>query len=199
MMRINLRPFCITFLFMLFGTSSTYGSAPSVHESEENHQESEVENGHGDHHEDEDHANDEHGAHEEGEEHGEHHDEHEEEPSGGVGPDKAVTAASKEMGIQLSEKAIDALEIKTAPVKSGKDIELPDSALVLYQAESGIYVFRKGWFKLIPVHVLSKKPQTVRVDSSQIQTGDQVVVSGVPLLRVAELEAWGGSGDGHGH
>ncbi len=149
-----------------------------------------------------DHGEQEHAHNEEGEERGDEHvhEEHEEEECGGrVGPTKAIVEASKKTGIKLSEKAIKALDITTEPINSQNTHKLPLKSLVHFQEEVGVYRQREGWFKLIEVEVLSKNSTEVTVKTQNIKPGDDVAVTGVALLRVAELEAWGGSGDGHGH
>lgn len=183
-------------LALAFNPSIASEEHKDEHHHDEKHSDTghqEVESGHE--------PSEEHDDHQGQDEHSEHgeHDDHEEEPSAGVGPGKAVLAASKSDGIRLSEKALQTLQIKTLPIQSVSDLQVPIAALVFHQAETGIYRFRDGWFKLIPVQMRSRKAESARISSPEIQTGDQVAVSGVPLLRVADLEAWGGSGDGHGH
>lgn len=140
-------------------------------------------------------AHDDHAA-EEG--HSDHEEEGEEGGSG-VGPGKAITAASKTQGIQLSEFAVKTLGLKTAPIVAPSNHRLSPGALVKFQNEAGVYRLRGGWFKLIEGKLLSLSATEALFQSNELRPGDQIVIEGVPLLRVAELEAWGGSGDGHGH
>lgn len=135
-----------------------------------------------------------HGDHEEGG--------HEEEEEGGArfGEGKAITAGNKKDGIQLSAKAVQTLKLAHAPVQSsGGNFKVPFKSAVFFQDEVGVYRFKDGWYKLIEVELVSKNSTEVVVKTSELKSGDQIVTSGVPLLRAAELEAWGGSGDGHGH
>lgn len=122
-----------------------------------------------------------------------------EEGSASVGPGKAIPQADKKQGFQLSLSAVQTLGIKFQTIQSQGIHRLPTQALVRFQDESGVYRFKEGWFKLIEIHPLSQSASEITVKTDEIQSGDQVVITGVPLLRVAELEAWGGSGDGHGH
>ena len=152
------------------------------------------EHGHADHKEEKD----EHGhGHDEGEE---GHGDHEEEEGGArFGPGKAITAANKKDGIQLSERAVKTLGLGYMNVSGQGIFKLPFKSAVFFQDEVGVYRLKNGWHKLIEVELVSKTAAEVVVKTSEINSGDQIAKDGVPLLRAAELEAWGGSGDGHGH
>ena len=134
---------------------------------------------------------------------GEHADgEHEaDEPSSGVGEGKAVEAASRERGIRLSEKAARTIGIATESVKrvGAGDYALSPQCVVYFQDKKGVYRLRDGWFKLVEVEVVRQLAKGIVIRSDGIKPGDNVVSAGVPLLRVSELEAFGGSGEGHGH
>lgn len=170
---------------------------PHDHSGEEKHQDKDAhasDEAHSKADEHEEDAHDEHGEEGHGSE-----EEGAEESAGGVGPGKAITAASKRVGIKLSEKAIQALEIRWQPVQSTTTHQIPVQSLVMFQSEVGVYRLRDGWFKLAEGKIISRSELSVTFQSGEIRPGDQLVISGVPLLRVTELEAWGGSGDGHGH
>lgn len=109
-----------------------------------------------------------------------HADAEERRVSSDVGPGKAVTAADSKRGIQLSEKALKALGIKTRKASGA----IPKEALVISRENAGVYRLREGWFQLLP--------------KEQLRAGDEFVVEGAELLRVAELAAFEGSG-GHSH
>lgn len=146
--------------------------------SEENHGKDE----HHDHDEKSEHKDkhqgDEH-KHDDHDEHSEHGEE--EESTGGVGPGNAVTAADEHDGIKLSDKAQKAIGLKTETFISG---DVMKSALVFHQDKVSVYRFKDGWFKLISV--------------TELKSGDQIVVSGAALLRVAELDAFS-TETGHSH
>lgn len=167
---------------------------PHAHEEKEEH---------GEHGEEEKHDEKSTHTHEEGkekDEHGHGHGGHEEEEGGGrFGPGKAITAASKKDGIQLSEKALKTLGINYVSVTGEGTFKVPLKSVVFSQDEVGIYRFRSGWHKIIDVQLVSKTATEAVIKTSELNSGDQIAKDGVPLLRAAELEAWGGSGDGHGH
>ncbi len=166
------------------------------HADEHGHQEKD--DAHGEHKDHGEEKEDEHGH---GDEHGDEHGEHgeEEEGSSRVGPGKAITEASKKNGIRLSEKAVKTIGIRTETVNSENTHKISPKSLVYFQDEVGFYRLRDGLYKLVEVKVEKKSVTEAIVRTSELKPGDHVVVDGVGLLRTAELEAWGGSGDGHGH
>lgn len=149
-------------------------------------------------HKDEEDGKDKH-AHEEEHEEGEHGEE--EEVSSSVGPGKAVTEANPSKGFKLSEKALKTLEIQARSIDRRGQITIPETCLVEFKDETGIYRWRDGYFKLIEGtaqktgRAIIFKPRS----SSDLQPGDQVVTNGVPLLRVAELDAFSEGEAGHAH
>ncbi len=144
------------------------------HDHKEEKKEKDGEPGHHEDHEDpKDHEGEAAGEKEHG------HDE--EESTGGVGPNNAVTAADEHDGIKLAPKAVQFIGLKTAAYDGHT---IPSTALVFYQTEVGIYRLRDGWFKLVP--------------AKDLRAGDQIVIEGVGLLRVAELDAFSGE-VGHSH
>lgn len=142
--------------------------------------------------------------HEKGEEHEEdgapHKEgEEEEEVSSSVGPGNAVTAANPETGFQLSEEALKTLGIKTKTIPTNSTF--PKQAIVTFKDETGVYRLRDGWYKLIEGEI---EPQGngIRFTPNKrqdLRVGDHIVVEGVPLLRVTELDAFSGGEAGHGH
>lgn len=118
-----------------------------------------------------------------------------EEMPASVGPGKAVIAADERLGIRLSEKAKTTIGYKLASISATTPLAVPTSSLVYYQNHVGIYVVRDDWNKLVAVQVARKTTSEVVVKSEQIKSGDQIVVSGVALLRAAELDAFAGHGD----
>ena len=111
---------------------------------------------------------------------------------------KAIVATSETQGFQLSKKASETLRLKTDPIEGSGNYTVPKQALVRFQNQTGIYRFRENWIKLILVQVKSETHSTYTLQTNDIKKGDQVVTQGVPLLRVADLDAHGGVEEGHG-
>lgn len=167
------------------------------HDEEKKGEGGEAHEDHKDHSDEkESHEGEENKHSDEGHEEGEGHEE--EEFSSSVGPGNAVTAADENQGIQLSDKAQRTLEIRLQPVTSS----LPKSAVVTSKEETGVYRFRDGWFKRIEGEIVDTGSARVTFRprrASDFKKGDQIVVNGAPLLRVAELDAFAGESAGHGH
>lgn len=122
-----------------------------------------------------------------------------EEASSNVGPGNAVTAADPERGLQLSPEALQTLKIGSVSVPANGVI--PKSAIVTFKDEVGVYRLRDCWFKLVEGSAKNRNTGVVFIPhrSSDLRSGDSVVVHGAPLLRVAELDAFSTGEAGHGH
>lgn len=123
------------------------------------------------------------------------------EISSEVGPDNAVTEADPEKGFKLSDPALKTMGIKTKPVLSHPISDLPKEAIVTFQAETGVYRLRDGWFKLIEgkVNTNGMQFQFIPQGKEDIKVGDQIVIHGVSFLRVTELDTFSGSEEGDAH
>lgn len=111
----------------------------------------------------------------------------------GAGPGKAVLEASKDRGIKLSEKAKATIGIKT--IRLGTDFRIPRTALIHARAEFGVYVKMGDWFKYLEVEADDLNGPSVKIESKKVKAGDEIVVSDVSLLRLAELNVWNVGGD----
>lgn len=160
------------------------------HESQESQSESKEEH------------SDEHGhdENEEGHEHGHGHgDKHDEEENSQVGPGKGIVSASEEEGIQISPQAEKNFEIQKVKVPNQLQFELPKSAIVTAGTEVNLYRYREGHYKRIDFDLVAKSNGKVTVKSKDLRAGDEVVVQGTGLLRIAEIAAFGGAPEGHSH
>lgn len=109
--------------------------------------------------------------------------------------DKAVIAADKDKGFKLSEPAVQRLGITYETLNDSKTFKVPSSAIVYHESEAGIYIVKEGWFKLVDVEIEKLSGKDIFISSTSLNNGLKVVVSGVPLLRIAELDAFGGTQD----
>lgn len=181
--------------------SQSYAEENDKHDHEKtakhgDHKHSEDEHGHdNDKHEEDDHGHGE-GDHKEGEH---DHDEHGQES---FGEGKAIVEVSNEgekfkLSAQ-SEKFLGIITVSVDLEESGK-IKISEDSLVRFQSYLGIFVKEDNWFKLIKVKVIRETEGNVLIESNQFQKNMQIVRSGVPLLRVAHLQATGQGGKGHAH
>ncbi len=146
-------------------------------------------------HEGEDHTKDEHAEH--NEEKG-HTDSEEHEESAQVGPDKGVLVANEKSGFKLSPEATKNFKLKFQAY-SGWPISLPLDSILQTTEEKNIYRVRDGFIKRIDISILSKSKTELTFTSSDLMSGDQIVISGLGFLRMAELAAFGGAPEGHSH
>lgn len=191
-------------LLVVLGVGSALYAEDDHHEHD-----SKTEKEHDHHKEDpKDHHNTDDGNNEKSEKHDGHenHDEHaedkhedghsdEEESIGGIGSGNAVTAADEHDGIKLSDKAIETIGLKTE-IWDGEFVSA--KSIVYHQDQTSVYRLKDGWYKLVPITIVSKIDQLVQITATDLTTGDTVVTSGVALLRVADLDAFSGE-VGHSH
>jgi len=124
--------------------------------------------------------------------------EHEEENSN-VGPEKGIVKANEEQGFILSPEATKNFEIKTMKLVGVGPWTVPDSARMLSKEEVNLYRIRNGFIKRIDFKLISKSGSLVKILSSDLATGDEVITNGVGFVRIAELTAFGGAPEGHSH
>lgn len=122
-----------------------------------------------------------------------------EEQNASVGPDKGITEAHEDDGFKLSVEAIRNLEIETKKIIKSSPWVIPISARLVSGEEINIYRLRQGFYKRIDFTLVSKSGENMNIKSGDLKDGDEVVTHGVGLLRAAELVAFGGEPEGHGH
>jgi len=143
-------------------------------------------------------GSEEHSDHEDHEEEG--HDDHGHGHGGGkaIGVGKAIIEVDETKGFKLSHEAFKTLKIKLKSAK-GSTFKISKSTLVTSKNLKGIYRLRAGFFKLLPVSITKEVKGGYMVKVSGIKTGDQIVVQGVGLLRVADVYSTDKSEYGHAH
>jgi|GEM_PF-2916816 len=102
---------------------------------------------------------------------------------------------------ELSKKAIKLMKIEVAKLKSLKKekFSAPRSALLRFGEKYGIYKYDGEHFELIEISNVLIKKSSIIFKAKKINAHDQVVIQGVPLLRVSHLQASGQGGQGHAH
>ncbi len=136
----------------------------------------------------------------ESKEHG-HGDEHaqNEEENPQVGPNKGILAASEDEGIKLSPEAEKNFEIQKIKVSNPSSIEIPKDALITAGLEVNLYRYRAGFYKRIDFEQLSRSKNKISIRSRDLQSGDEIAITGLGFLRIAEIAAFGGAPEGHSH
>ncbi|MEK6578046.1 MAG: hypothetical protein AABZ55_02355 [Bdellovibrionota bacterium] len=105
---------------------------------------------------------------------------------------KAVFETSKTEGFKLTKKAIQTIGVAIKPIVINSEITLPKDALVHSLDQIAVYRLRNSWFKLVTIEVIRESGSQVIVRSLELKSGDQVVIQGAALLRVSEMDAFGG-------
>jgi hypothetical protein len=100
----------------------------------------------------------------------------------------AVTAFVKEDGFKLSSKALVNLGINFTSLVGANKWELPKSALVRIKKSIGVYRRYDGWITMVLVSIVEKKKSTVVVKSVDLESGDEVAISGVKFLRMTDSD-----------
>ncbi len=133
----------------------------------------------------------------------EHKDGDEEEHGHGVGgkavgEGKAIVEISEEKGFKLSKEAIKTLELKLLNVDSDEFL-IEKTTLVTSKKLKGVYRFRGGFFKLLPVELKKEVDGKYLVKVKGVDFGDQIVINGVGLLRVADVYSTDKAEYSHSH
>ena len=111
---------------------------------------------------------------------GEHKDEHSED------------------GFKLTEKSVKKFGLKTQ-LHTKEESLIPNSAIYRGLNEVNIYRLRDGLYKRIDFVTVKKGTETLTIKSKDLKKEDQIVISGVGFLRIAEIAASGGISDSHSH
>lgn len=201
--------FLLTLNFQAFGNEK---SSPHQHNNEEHsendghnhkkkksHSEDEHKN-EGHKHDNEDGDEEEHG-HDHGDKASHKEDEHGHGHGGGgkaVGEGKAIVEISEEKGFKLSKEAIKTLELKLLNVDSDEFL-IEKTTLVTSKKLKGVYRFRGGFFKLLPVELKKEVNGKYLVKVKGVDFGDQIVINGVGLLRVADVYSTDKAEYSHSH
>lgn len=137
---------------------------------------------------------------EEPKDHG-HGDEHanSEEENPQVGPNKGILAASEEEGIKLSSEAEKNFEIQKLKVTANSVFEIPKEAVVTAGLEVNLYRYRAGFYKRIDFEQLKRSGNKIQISSKDLKSGDEIAITGLGFLRIAEIAAFGGAPEGHSH
>lgn len=128
-----------------------------------------------------------------------HNHEEEEAEGGNVGPEKGIVEASERSGFKLSPEALKNFELKLKKLSGDGPWSVPNSVIVHSGEEVNVFRLRNGFFKRIDFHIIKKSESEITIDSGDLREGDELVISGLGFLRIAELAAFGGVAHGHSH
>ncbi len=186
----------LTLNFQAFGdeNSSTHQHNDEEHSENDGHNHKKKKSHSEDEHKKEGHKHDSEDEHKDG-------DEEEHGHGGGgkaVGEGKAIVEISEEKGFKLSKEAINTLELKLLNVDSDEFL-IEKTTLVTSKKLKGVYRFRGGFFKLLPVELKKEVDGKYLVKVKGVDFGDQIVINGVGLLRVADVYSTDKAEYSHSH
>lgn len=154
------------------------------------------EHGHGEEKADEhDHGEEKTDEHDHG---GEKDDEHDHGGGEKVGPDKAITEVNEEKGFKLSKEAFNSLDVKLQEVGIN-EISIRKSSLVTSKNKTGVYRYRDGYFKFIPVIIKRRDDSAYLIESRDLHPKDQIVRENVGLIAITDVYSTDTAEYGHGH
>ncbi|MCR9206349.1 MAG: hypothetical protein NXH75_17340, partial [Halobacteriovoraceae bacterium] len=115
-----------------------------------------------------------------------------------IGKGKAIEAVDEVKGLKLSKEAIKTLKLKLKTV-DGDEFSIEKTTLVASKGVKGLYRFRGGFFKFLPVKLKKEVKGKYLVKVKGVDFGDQIVTNGVGLLRVTDVYSTDKSEYGHSH
>lgn len=123
----------------------------------------------------------------------------EESDSGNIGPDKGITEFSERHGFKLSPEALKNFDLKFFKLNDEGPWDIPKSALIHSGEETNLFRKRNNFFKRIDFKTIQKSGPRLTIDSDDLREEDEIVITGLGFLRIAELAATGGVSHGHSH
>ncbi len=100
----------------------------------------------------------------------------------------AVTAFNEEDGFKLSDKAIKNLGVSFSLIKGSGPWTIPKSSLIRIKHSTGVYRKWDNWITMVLVTVLSQTKDTVTIKSIDLESGDEVAITGVTFLRMTDAD-----------
>ncbi|MCK6598069.1 MAG: hypothetical protein L6Q37_06865 [Bdellovibrionaceae bacterium] len=116
-----------------------------------------------------------------------------------VGPNKGILSADDTLGFQLSPSAEKNFEIEKMKVSINHSVNIPKTAILSTGTEQNIFRIRNSYFKRVDFQIIKKNKDKIIINSDELQLGDEVALTGLGFLRIAEITAFGGAPEGHSH
>ncbi len=81
----------------------------------------------------------------------------------------------------------------------GDEFTIEKTTLVTSRESKGVYRFRGGFFKLLPVETIKEVNGKYLVKVKGVDFGDQIVINGTGLLRIADVYSTDSAEYSHAH
>jgi hypothetical protein len=102
-------------------------------------------------------------------------------------------------GFKLSSEALKNFELKMQKLQGHGPWPISKGSVVRSGEETNLYRLRDGFFKRIDFQIVKRSNDQLFVVSKDLREGDEIAVSGLGFLRIAELAAFGGVSESHSH
>ena len=183
--------------FSVFSVEEKKEQKQSDHKKDDKHEHTE-----GDVHDHDEHEKDDkHKSHKDKDDKHNHgsHDDHGDEGGGkAIGKGKAIEEVDEVKGFRLSKEAIKTLKLKLTTV-DGSSFKVEKNTLITSKDKKGVYRFRANFFKFLTARIIKEQSDGYMIEVEGVEFGDQIVVDGVGLLRVADVYSTDESEYGHAH
>lgn len=128
----------------------------------------------------------------------EHEHGHKEGGGKAVGPGKAILEVNEEKGFRLSNEAMTTLGVKFKTVESSSPV-INAATLVTSKNTIGVYRYREGFFKFIPVIIKQASKTEYSIETRDLRSGDQIVTDDVGLIAITDVYSTDTAEYSHGH
>ncbi len=115
------------------------------------------------------------------------------------GPGKAIEAFDKEQGFKLSDKSASAMSITFRRLDSPSPWQLPKEAIIHLKQSTGVYRKYDGWISLVLVKIVKREGDVFFVTSQDLESSDEVAITGAPFLRMTDADLNSGTVDSCAH
>ena len=99
-----------------------------------------------------------------------------------------ASVKNEDGSFKVTDASQKALKIQFLEVKGQGPWTIPKSALVKVKFSTGVYRLYEGNISFILVKIKQQKGEELLVESSDIESGDKIAITGVHFLRLIEAD-----------
>lgn len=110
---------------------------------------------------------------------------------------RGLAAVSEKEGFRLSPEAERNFGIVRKALVGRAPWQIPSNAVLASLDETSVYRFKAGFYKRIPVTIVTRKGPLAVIRSPDLSPNDEIASEGVGFLRITEVSANGGLPDEH--
>ncbi|RZA09593.1 MAG: hypothetical protein EOP11_01190 [Proteobacteria bacterium] len=102
-------------------------------------------------------------------------------------------------GFTLSPAALLSFGVQTQALKGPGPFSIPAEARLYSGEEVNLFRLREGRWERVDFETVKTEGSSLRIASRSLRSGDEIAVTGLGFLRVAEIAASGEAPAGHSH